>query len=778
MTSTAGIDYSGERGKRRLLFDVKRSMDDFVSVHGKAEKSQEVSDKLHANDLRKILCQEAEQLRQHFPEPTQEAEVKAVLDEVARVIGERTDFHTPCEEEERTNSQEPLSSSTAETSDSDAHGDGPAGASGHVTAAQGSNVGHEPAAAKNAQISSDSSPEINQLASALDGAILAYQDALGGDGDASQVAERKSVMINSLTQVQRVVQDLTQHDRLVEMIKIAAVLIDGVSLSSSVPTDDARNTNAELEIQKQQSDAAIKDLEGQVQNSRQQVRELEDKVREMSDQRSGFESQLRDVEKKLFDSQQKAIDLEDEANVKHQRFVNECRLRMHGETKITELEGKVKQLQMQIETQSVRQSCTASAASATMANSLLRPSYMTSNSPSAPVGLSASAPVFSQGVSPTTFMSTPAFPAAHSQSVPVMTASNHAVPPQMSFSGQAPVSQPSYAVDAATQSLIAIQTQSHAYQMLVQKRPKHKYTGDNKHIDFESFLNQCEALMKIPGADDQMKLSELPFWFSGTAGLIIDRYVGENDATQALSEAFRALKREFGRKRLTAKQMLLETLQGEKFNERNFSQIKTFILGLEKIYKIAEETKREDSFNLPETINEIIRSKLPHLASKWAKKLSDADLFNDDDDIVCLTFTQFLTFAKKQNMIAEAMGEILKTQEPTKTYQAKPAVRVAATHAEAPARPETCIFCNGAPHNVADCRRFSAYTQEQKAAAVREKNLCTCCLGRTSHNHKPWNCATRTGCATCAGRHHTLLHGIPYQDLRQNRGPGREAPNL
>ena len=58
-------------------------------------------------------------------------------------------------------------------------------------------------------------------------------------------------MINSLTQVQRVVEDLTQHDRLVEMIKIAAVLIDGVSLSSSVPTDDARNTNAELEIQKQ-----------------------------------------------------------------------------------------------------------------------------------------------------------------------------------------------------------------------------------------------------------------------------------------------------------------------------------------------------------------------------------------------------------------------------------------------------------------------------------------------------------------------------------------------
>ena len=292
MTSTDGIDYSGERGKRRLLFDVKRSMDDFVSVHDKAVKSQEVSDKLHANDLRKILCQEAEQLRQHFPEPTQEDEVKAVLDEVARVIGERTDFHTPCEEEEGTNSREPFSSSTAEASDSDAHGDGPVVASGPVTAAQGLNIDHEPA--KDTQILSGSSPEINQLVNALESAILGYKDALGGDGDASQIDERKQELMNSLSQVRKVVEDLTQHERLFETIKMAAILAD--SLSSTAPADDARNPNAELEMQKQQSDATIKDLEGQVQTSRQQVRELEDKVREMSDQRSGFESQLRDVE--------------------------------------------------------------------------------------------------------------------------------------------------------------------------------------------------------------------------------------------------------------------------------------------------------------------------------------------------------------------------------------------------------------------------------------------------------------------------------------------------
>lgn len=332
-------------------------------------------------------------------------------------------------------------------------------------------------------------------------------------------------------------------------------------------------------------------------------------------------------------------------------------------------------------------------------------------------------------------------------------------------------------------SLLTIQAQSHAYSMLVQRRPRHKFTGDNRSIDFESYLHQCQALMNIPGATDGMKLAELPYWFSGTAELVIDRFIGESDAIRALADAFRALTKEFGRRRLTAKQMLVEQLQGEKLIERNNTQIKTFIVNLEKIYKIAQETKREESFSLPETINDIIRAKLPHLASKWAKKVADVELTEYDDEAPALSFLQFISFAKKQNSVSQTMGDILRSSTETNRAVQRPAFRIAAGHTEVgwqqPIRGnrtpivEPCTFCPGAEHRTADCRKFAAYTNIEKATVVRDRRLCTSCLGHTSQTHQAMNCATRTGCGTCGERHHTLLHGIPYRQLRLNAGAPR-----
>ena len=85
------------------------------------------------------------------------------------------------------------------------------------------------------------------------------------------------------------------------------------------------------------------------------------------------------------------------------------------------------------------------------------------------------------------------------------------------------------------------------------------------------------------------------------------------------------MKKEFGKKRQTAKQLLTDALTGGKLPSKDYAQIKSFALNLEKIYKIAKETKREESFHLSETIYEIIRTKIPHLADKWAKKVAEAE---------------------------------------------------------------------------------------------------------------------------------------------------------
>ena len=47
--------------------------------------------------------------------------------------------------------------------------------------------------------------------------------------------------------------------------------------------------------------------------------------------------------------------------------------------------------------------------------------------------------------------------------------------------------------------------------------------------------------------------------------------------------------------------------------------MQTFTLQIEKAYKQAIETERDASFHLPETCEEILMTKLPHLVKEWAK---------------------------------------------------------------------------------------------------------------------------------------------------------------
>ena len=288
--------------------------------------------------------------------------------------------------------------------------------------------------------------------------------------------------------------------------------------------------------------------------------------------------------------------------------------------------------------------------------------------------------------------------------------------------------------------------------------------------------------MKVPGATDAIKLAELPYWFGGTAQLVIDRFIGESDATNALTEAFKALKREFGRRNLTAKQLLMELLQGEKFSARDHMKTKTFILNLQKVYKIAQETGRSSSFDTPEVLNDVIRLKLPHLAAKLAKRLADKQVEHYDDDYenVSLSFLEFLAFLKRENSISRTMDDIMKPSDASQ-LAARSTAKFAAVNAgdgessqgrsNRPSNQSgaSCVFCVGnVSHQSIDCRRFASYTNEKKAEVIREKQLCTRCLGT---GHKALNCATKDGCGICQQRHHTVLHGIPYRDLVPSQDP-------
>ena len=169
----------------------------------------------------------------------------------------------------------------------------------------------------------------------------------------------------------------------------------------------------------------------------------------------------------------------------------------------------------------------------------------------------------------------------------------------------------------ATNRLIEVQAQFNAYQMLQQRRPKLKFSGDTTKMDFEAHMRKFEVMTDVPGATDVMKLDELGHWFMGKADLVVGRFATSKDATQGLTDAKKALHEEFGRRRFTAKQLLDDLIVGDKYHEKEHGAIQTFLLQLEKVYHLAIETNWASTFNTREIYEEILRVKLPHLMSRW-----------------------------------------------------------------------------------------------------------------------------------------------------------------
>ena len=83
--------------------------------------------------------------------------------------------------------------------------------------------------------------------------------------------------------------------------------------------------------------------------------------------------------------------------------------------------------------------------------------------------------------------------------------------------------------------------------MVMQCRPKVKFSGEGKQ-DFELALKELEAALQTPGMTDIMKLNELPHWFSGTAGLVVTRFLLKEDAKAAVKAANEELTLVFGRR--------------------------------------------------------------------------------------------------------------------------------------------------------------------------------------------------------------------------------------
>ena len=159
----------------------------------------------------------------------------------------------------------------------------------------------------------------------------------------------------------------------------------------------------------------------------------------------------------------------------------------------------------------------------------------------------------------------------------------------------------------------------------------------------------------------------MAYWVTGAADLVYRQYESEEDPSTALSQTIDHLKKEFGRKRHTAREMLDELLKGPPLKESDTAQIQTFVLRLEQVYKRAVDTKREATFSTHETFNEILRRKLPHITGSWAKKQTDSDdkYAETEDAQFDLTFPLFIEHCRRHNKINNNKRIISKVESTT-----------------------------------------------------------------------------------------------------------------
>ena len=290
-----------------------------------------------------------------------------------------------------------------------------------------------------------------------------------------------------------------------------------------------------------------------------------------------------------------------------------------------------------------------------LGTALRPPTYSVVASPSPPAPSTAH-----PGGLPTWSSAPPSWGAAHpfvptSLSMPTPTAYPAPYYPMGSFPPPPPMTAPT--MSHAQEELLGVSSRRLAREMMASGRPpkEKKFSGDDRTVDFESYMSKFERVTAGDHITDQMKFMELGHWFVGSAAEIVSMYELEPDPTVALNQAKDHLRSYFGRQYRSASMMIDDLLSGKKILEGEPKKLQQFVLTLERIYMKAVQTGRASTFNTPDLISLILRKKLEYLTKKWSTERVKAEERADELGMEChvdMDFDHFLNFLKRQLRIS------------------------------------------------------------------------------------------------------------------------------
>ena len=184
-----------------------------------------------------------------------------------------------------------------------------------------------------------------------------------------------------------------------------------------------------------------------------------------------------------------------------------------------------------------------------------------------------------------------------------------------------------------------------------------RFNGDLEKFDFETVLKKHERAMSHPGMTPEIKVGELPFWFSGVALQHIELFIQEEDPETQYNKSIARLKLFYGSKCNSVENMLTKLLAGPEVKKDDQKAITMLLIELEKFDLYATKTNRRKLLDNAETMNRIIRKRLPNSVGRWAnktnKKARKWDGVNETDKD--MTFGDLIKFVSEQVTYTETL---------------------------------------------------------------------------------------------------------------------------
>ncbi|XP_052858246.1 uncharacterized protein LOC128266018 [Drosophila gunungcola] len=145
-------------------------------------------------------------------------------------------------------------------------------------------------------------------------------------------------------------------------------------------------------------------------------------------------------------------------------------------------------------------------------------------------------------------------------------------------------------------------------------------------------------------------------------------------------------------------------------------------------------------------------SKLPKLTlSLWEQSLHDKAAIPKWVDLN--------TFLTERHRTLEAIDDVRpsgSSHSQSKATNANGSLsRINSYETKVVPKPRRCDLCSRESHPIRTCPRFLQMTVDERAAYIRNKQMCLNCFAR---GHQLRDCTSTHSCFTCRSRHHTQLH--------------------